>query len=120
MSLLKDIEPIKTRDYLKTKFQEYYQEAEITLPPRFTSREWGFLDWDGRAMRRHVKFTSLNEVKKYYEINKWKYTGDIQKDYYGLLYPLKPNFEKIKYLDIGLWYEKTELKFYKQINKNYV
>ena len=69
MSLLKDIEPIKTRDYLKTKFQEYYQEAEITLPPRFTSREWGFLDWDGRGMRRHVKFTSLNEVKKYLQKN---------------------------------------------------
>lgn len=64
--------------------------------------------------------THYDEVKKYYEINKWKYTGDIQKDYYGLLYPLKPNFEKIKYLDIGLWDEKTELKFYKQINKNYV
>ena len=47
MSLLKDIEPIKTKDYLRTKFQEYYQTAEITLPPRFTSREWGFLDWNG-------------------------------------------------------------------------
>ena len=69
MSLLKDIEPIKTRDYLKTKFQEYYQEAEITLPPRFTSREWGFLDWNGRGMRRHVKFNSFNEVKKYLQKN---------------------------------------------------
>ena len=69
MSLLKDIEPIKTIDYLKTKFQEYYQSAEITLPPRFTSREWGFLDWNGRGMRRHVKFTSLNEVKNYLQKN---------------------------------------------------
>ena len=43
MSLLKDIEPIKTKDYLKDKFQEYYKNADITLPPRFTSREWGFL-----------------------------------------------------------------------------
>ena len=61
-----------------------------------------------------------DEVNKYYKINKWNFTGDIQKDYYGLLYHLKPNFEKIKYLDIGLWNEKTELKFYKQTNKNYV
>ena len=69
MSLLKDIEPIKTKDYLRTKFQEYYQTAEITLPPRFTSREWGFLDWNGRGMRRHVKFNSFNEVKKYLQKN---------------------------------------------------
>ena len=59
------------------------------------------------------------ELKQYYKINKWKFTGDIQKDYYGLLYPLKPNFEKIKYLDIGLWDKKTTLEFYKQTNPNY-
>ena len=69
MSLLKDIEPIKTKDYLRTKFQDYYQTAEITLPPRFTSREWGFLDWNGRGMRRHVKFNSINEVSKYLQKN---------------------------------------------------
>ena len=65
MSLLKDIEPIKTRDYLKTKFQEYYQNAEITLPPRFTSREWGFLNWNGGIMNRHVSFRSIKDVNDY-------------------------------------------------------
>ena len=65
MSLLKDIEPIKTKDYLKTKFQEYYQNAEITLPPRFTSREWGFLNWKGGIMNRHVNFRSIKEVNNY-------------------------------------------------------
>ena len=65
MSLLKDIEPIKTKDYLKTKFQEYYQDAEITLPPRFTSREWGFLNWKGGIMNRHVNFRSIKEVNDY-------------------------------------------------------
>ena len=69
MSLLKDIEPIKTVDYLKDRFQNYYKDAVITLPPRFTSREWGFLDWNGRGMRRHVKFTSTNEVKNYLRKN---------------------------------------------------
>jgi len=69
MSLLKDIEPIKTVDYLKERFQNYYKDAVITLPPRFTSREWGFLDWNGRGMRRHVKFTSSNEVKNYLQKN---------------------------------------------------
>ena len=61
----------------------------------------------------------FEEIKKYYKFNKWKFTGDIQKDYYGLLYPLKPNFDKIQYLDIGLWDKKTTLEFYKQTNENY-
>ena len=65
MSFLKDIEPIKTRDFLKGKFQEYYRNADITLPPRFTAREWGFLSWEGGIMNRHQKFRSVNEVKKY-------------------------------------------------------
>jgi len=65
MSFLKDIEPIKTRDFLKEKFQEYYRNADITLPPRFTAREWGFLSWDGGIMNRHQKFRSISEVKKY-------------------------------------------------------
>ena len=69
MSFLKDIEPVKTKDYLQTKFQEYYKNADITVPPRFTSREWGFLDWNGRGMRRHVKFNSMIEVNSYLQRN---------------------------------------------------
>ena len=65
MSLLKDIEPIKTKDYLRYKFQEYYKNANITLPPRFTSREWGFLSWKGGIMNRHVNFRTIKEVKAY-------------------------------------------------------
>ena len=45
MSLLKEIEPIKTKDFLQEKFREYYRSADIMLPPRFTAREWGFLNW---------------------------------------------------------------------------
>jgi len=65
MSLLKDIEPIKTRDFLKEKFKEYYKNADILLPPRFSSREWGFLSWGGGIMNRHVKFTTQKEVLDY-------------------------------------------------------
>ncbi|OIR21930.1 MAG: hypothetical protein BET99_05505, partial [Marine Group III euryarchaeote CG-Epi2] len=65
MSFLKDIEPIKTRDFLKEKFQEYYRNADITLPPRFTAREWGFLSWEGGIMNRHQKFRSIKDVQKY-------------------------------------------------------
>ena len=69
MSFLKDIEPVKTNDYLKDKFKEYYKSADITVPPRFTSREWGFLDWNGRGMRRHVKFNSITQVNSYLQQN---------------------------------------------------
>ena len=65
MSLLKDIEPIKTKDFLKEKFKDYYKSADILLPPRFSSREWGFLNWGGGIMNRHVKFTTQKEVLDY-------------------------------------------------------
>ena len=60
------------------------------------------------------------EVVHYYEKVKWKMTGDIQKDYYGIMYPLKPDLTKVTYVDKGLWDEKTTLKFYKQDNEQYV
>jgi DNA primase small subunit len=67
MSLLRDIEPIKTKDFLQEKFQNYYKNADITLPPRFTTREWGFLDWKGKGMVRHLKFKSPKEINIYLE-----------------------------------------------------
>jgi len=65
MSLLKEIEPIKTKDFLQKRFREYYESADITLPPRFTTREWGFLNWGGGVMNRHVKFSSMEEINNY-------------------------------------------------------
>ena len=67
MSLLKEIEPIKTKDFLQEKFREYYRSADIRLPPRFTAREWGFLNWGGGVMNRHVRFSTINEIKAYLE-----------------------------------------------------
>ena len=67
MSLLKEIEPIKTKDFLQEKFREYYSSADIMLPPRFTAREWGFLNWGGGVMNRHVRFSTINEIKAYLE-----------------------------------------------------
>ena len=48
-------------------------------------------------------------------------SGDIQDDYYGIMYPLKPDMSKISYINKGLWDEKKEeMKFYKQDNEQYV
>jgi FkbM family methyltransferase len=60
-----------------------------------------------------------SEVIEYYNSNK-TINGNIQKDYYSCIENSKPNFEKMSYIDIGLWKENTILKFYKQTNENYV
>ena len=61
----------------------------------------------------------FDEVKQYYN-SKQHFTGGIQKDYYSCIQSLSPNFDKLKYVNIGLWNKKEELKFYKQSNDNYV
>tara|TARA_B110000211_G_scaffold234575_1_gene304835 strand:+ start:2815 stop:3501 length:687 start_codon:yes stop_codon:yes gene_type:complete len=60
------------------------------------------------------------EIKKYYKTHIYNFSGDIQKDYEDNIKNLNIDFSKITYNEIGVWDEKTELKFYKQINKNYV
>lgn len=62
----------------------------------------------------------FNEIKKYYKTKKWEFSGDIQKDYKKYIENLSIDFNKINFIDIGLWDTKTELKFYKQHNKQYV
>jgi len=61
----------------------------------------------------------FDEVKQYYN-NKRLFTGNIQPDYYSQIQTLHPNFDNFKYVNIGLWNKKDELKFYKQANDNYV
>lgn len=60
------------------------------------------------------------EVKKFYNDNNFKFTGNIQKDYIQNIKNLNINFNKIIFLDMGLYNKKDLLKFYKQDNPNYV
>jgi FkbM family methyltransferase len=61
----------------------------------------------------------FDEVKLYY--NKGQtFTGNIQNDYYKHIKDSKPNLEHFFYINKGLWDCKTDLKFYKQSNENYV
>ena len=60
------------------------------------------------------------EVKKFYNDNNFKFTGNIQKDYIQNIKNLNIDFNKIIFLDIGLYNKKDLLKFYKQDNSNYV
>lgn len=60
------------------------------------------------------------EVKKFYNDNNFKFTGNVQKDYIQNIKNLSVDFNKIIFLDIGLYNKKDLLKFYKQDNPNYV
>lgn len=57
-----------TRRYLVSAFQRYYTTADIRLPPDFTSREWGFIEFTSGQetfMKRHRAFGSEGELHDY-------------------------------------------------------
>lgn len=51
------------KEFLIGRFRSYYKNADITLPPRFTRREYGFLFFDKKYMMRHISFKSKKEIK---------------------------------------------------------
>ena len=55
----------KTNKFLKEKFRNYYDNVKLHTPPRFTSREWGFLGWSGKLMNRHQSFRSKTDLQQY-------------------------------------------------------
>ncbi|MBC7085000.1 MAG: DNA primase catalytic subunit PriS [Methanomethylovorans sp.] len=58
----------RTRNFLVNKFQAYYSQAEIRLPPEYTSREWGFIPFSDSSetfMKRHISFGSKGEILDY-------------------------------------------------------
>lgn len=61
----------------------------------------------------------FEEVKDFFETGK-SFTGNIQPDYLEQLEDITPAFSCFTYLPVGLWSEKTTLKFYKQTNPEYV
>lgn len=57
-----------TRQYIVSAFQKYYSRADIRLPPEFTSREWGFIEFTSEQdtfMKRHRAFGSEGELHDY-------------------------------------------------------
>ncbi len=64
--------------------------------------------------------THYDECKKFYNTGSWSFSGDIQKDYKNIIFNLTPNFDKLFYINKGLWKKKDTLKFYKQNNQQYV
>lgn len=65
----------------------------------------------------------FEEIKDYFNSdcsNKNIFTGDIQKDYIANIQDLKPNFDKIQFVPLGLYDRNATLKFFKQDNEKYV
>lgn len=61
------------------------------------------------------------EISNFIKSKKWAFKGNIQPDYKSTIVDFKNvDLNKIKYIDLGVWNEKTELQFYKQHNKNNV
>jgi len=60
-----------------------------------------------------------NEAIDFFLNNKL-FSGNIQSDYYKHINGKNPNFDKLFYIDIGVWDKKDTLKFYKQYNKSHV
>tara|TARA_E500000178_G_scaffold312362_1_gene328983 strand:- start:8749 stop:9435 length:687 start_codon:yes stop_codon:yes gene_type:complete len=60
------------------------------------------------------------EVKEFYNTKINNFTGNIQPDYLYNIIDLNPDFDNYFYINKGLYKEKTRLKFYRQINPDYV
>ncbi len=54
-----------TRNFLISRFREYYLEASLEVPPGLESREWGFLFFDDSGMRRHKSYLNRGELADY-------------------------------------------------------
>lgn len=58
----------RTARFLKTRFQNYYKNAEIGLPDHLPNREWAFIFYDDmpdKMMHRHKAFGSPGEALDY-------------------------------------------------------
>ena len=55
----------RTIRFIQDSFRDYYKDADILVPPRFTKREYGFFYLGGKGMQRPVAFKTRSEVKSF-------------------------------------------------------
>ncbi len=58
----------RTKQFLRKRFGDYYQNSRLTLPPELARREWGFIFFDEMpevVMRRHKAFSGEVETFEY-------------------------------------------------------
>ncbi|MFC7154417.1 DNA primase small subunit PriS [Halomarina halobia] len=55
----------RTREYLRGRFGDYYRRTELTPPPAFEEREWGYIPFtsgSGTTMIRHNSHLDLGDL----------------------------------------------------------
>lgn len=56
----------RTKDFLISRFREYYISNSLEVPPSLDSREWGFIFFDEeKGMHRHKSYLKRNELLDY-------------------------------------------------------
>ncbi|MDW7727168.1 MAG: DNA primase catalytic subunit PriS [Candidatus Methanoperedens sp.] len=58
----------RTKNFLRKRFQDYYNSSDLAMPHDFIRREWGFIFFDQMpevVMRRHKAFSSGGEAAEY-------------------------------------------------------
>jgi DNA primase small subunit len=51
--------------FVMNMFSKHYREASLTMPERFSKREFGFMFFDRQGMMRHTGFPTRAALKKY-------------------------------------------------------
>jgi DNA primase small subunit len=91
--------------YIKDKFLNYYSNAELKYPERFTRREWGFMFLGESFMQRHLGFRKSAELVQFLKGGgRGKFTStsqSVQKNvpahvYYSSAYYNEPNLQPMQ------------------------
>ncbi len=78
------------QEFLKSMFRKYYLSEDITLPPRFTRREFGFMFFDKKYVLRHVSFRNRKELQRFLVDNVPRHA------YYSTAYYLYPQIKDME------------------------
>lgn len=55
----------KSISFLRDRFREYYSKEKIELPERFGKREFAFMPFGAKLMRRHLSFKRKEDFMRY-------------------------------------------------------
>ncbi len=80
----------KSLNFLKQKFNEYYNSSKIDLPDRFGRREYAFVFFGGKGMMRHISYNKKTDFLNFIKENNPAHT------YYSSAYYKKPNAAKMQ------------------------
>lgn len=60
------MEPNEHVSFLKERFGEYYKKEKIQLPERFGKREFAFMPFGAKLMKRHISFKRREDFESFF------------------------------------------------------